>query len=333
VALVLTLVLSTLPILVSAQDASGPVELRRSEEFGYLFWWDPAEWAVEVEDTEAGSDWIRLGNDTAFVDIWGLAAPGMTAGDCVGEHLRAIESDSAVVRFESLWQPGAAPEVTVSPDGLSAAAAFVLAIDTDDGRVTIAANESCVALEPGETLLSTSEWVQAEAFNAHGGRFGAAPLGTVTLPPSALRFAPGDAMAVGPTGFGVNVRILDDAGEELGILTSHSPNCFYLNRLPTVVIENTGVAALEIAPDAFVAIADGIEHPPTTARWLWPSIAGDQSVVLEPGDIAILQLEYFGEPTWAPIIFNNAWGPALDVGSTGVTGCGGGAAPIVIDME
>jgi hypothetical protein len=330
---VLAVAIATLPTFVSAQNATGPVELRRSAEFGYHFWWDPGEWSVELEETEAGSDWIRLGNDTTFIDIWGIAAPGTTPEDCVGEQLRAIESDPNVVRFESLWQPGSAPEVTVSPDGLSASATFVLAIDTDDGRVTIAANESCVALEPGETLLSTSEWVQAEAFNAHGGRFGAAPLGTVTLPPTALRFAPGDPMAVGPTGFGVNVQILDDAGEELGILTAHTPNCFYIDRLPTIVVANTGFAALEISPDDFVAIADGIKHPPITARWLWPSIASGQSAVLEPGDVAVLQLEYFSEPTWAPIIFANPWGPPLDVGSTGVTGCGGGAAPILIDME
>jgi hypothetical protein len=204
---------------------------------------------------------------------------------------------------------------------------MVLAYDTDEGRITIAASERCIALVPGQSLLLTSEWMLAEAYNANYSRLDSAPLGTIT------RIGWHEPAGAMPFGFGATAQILAADGEALGLLTGHGSNCLYGNRIPVVVAENTGGADLEISPFDFIAVADGVERRPASTRWLWPSFSSDEAVILATGDIAILELDFGDDPTNARVMYLNPRGPALDLVGIGSPGCGGGGAPIVIDME
>src|SRR5918995_6939302 len=100
VALLLLVLLGAAPVLAAAQSA--PVEVYRSPEFGYLLWWNPAEWTIQEQETEAGSDWLRLESDTTAVVVWGYVEPGATAESCLADRLGAPQADPDLVRFEPL---------------------------------------------------------------------------------------------------------------------------------------------------------------------------------------------------------------------------------------
>jgi hypothetical protein len=209
-----------------AQSHGDRFEVYRSPEFGYLLWWGPGEWIVQGESTEPGADWIQLSYEDTVVDLWGYAASGVSAETCLREGLDVIANVPEIAHFGALSDPDAAPEVVVSNDGLSAQSELVLAFDTSDGRVTFAARESCTAIAPGESLLYTSEWISAEAYNALEGDFSypvKALLSRLTMPRSHWSFTPGQTQPIveeRPEYLPVNVtRLLSSHGTELGLLS------------------------------------------------------------------------------------------------------------------
>jgi hypothetical protein len=188
-ALLLVLLLGA-PWLAAAQDASAPVEVYRSSEFGYLFWWDTSVWSIDDHEKQAGYDLLRLVSDTAATAIWGYAEPGATAEGCLNETLDAIAADPDLIRYEGLQPPGSPPNPVVSENGLYAWAGLVLAFDLPNGRFTLADMETCLAVGPGQ-IVSTSVWTPAEVYNAQYSRFGETPASLLTLPRSAWTFVPG----------------------------------------------------------------------------------------------------------------------------------------------
>jgi hypothetical protein len=323
------LALAALPVLASAQTTISDVEVYRSDEFGYLFWWDSATWSIE-EDREAGSDWVRLSNETTVVDISGFVSPDVSAESCLIDRLDAITSQPDLVRFESLWSPGNPPSIRANDDDSSAALEMILAFETAEGRVTIAAQETCDVLVPGESLLHTSEWILAEAYNAQGGYFGATPLWTITRSRSTTPDAPGAYESFGSTS---TANIPGSHGAVVGVVTLHVTICDMAPRPPVVVVENTGATDLAIAPDAFVAVIGDSEESLVSRQWLWPAHASDQAVVVQPNEFAILQLEISERARSGEIVYRNPIGAQVYVGPA--SGCrgAGGAGPVLIDME
>src|SRR5687768_12049146 len=85
VTVLLLVLLAAMPVLAAAQSA--PIEVYRSPEFGYLFWWDASEWTIQEQETDAGSDWVQLANDDTVLDIEAFTAPGVSAQSCLSEWL------------------------------------------------------------------------------------------------------------------------------------------------------------------------------------------------------------------------------------------------------
>lgn len=326
VALVLLVLLGAMPVLTAAQNA--PLEVYRSPEFGYLFWWDANEWTVQEQATEPGSDWIQLANDDTVFDIGAYAVPGVSAQTCLNERVGQIESRTDLVRFEALDNLGFPPEVNAWNDGQNASTEMVLSFDSPDGRVTFAAREACAAIVPGELLLFTSVWRLAEAFNVSN-FLGAAPLDTMTMPRGFLTFAPGAPPPDGP-GFLPPVLVFAFDGEELGMLTTHTfYDCTTGESTVVVVAESISFANFVVSPEAIVLENAGEVFAPESIRWIEPALGRGNSAALENGEVALLELA-FSDP--GLLYYLDTEGDPLVIGELG--GCGAGAAaPELIDID
>lgn len=332
---VLLVALLAAPWLASAQADAGSFEVYQSPEFGYLFAWDTSEWAVDDHSVEPGSDRLQLSSDSSIAVIWGYSEPGVTAEDCLLEAISQIESDPTLVRYQSLSAPETPPEPFITSEGLSAGSGLILAFDTPDGKVTYAAVESCASTIPGEQLLYMAEWMLAEAYNEKQ------TLGRIfdNLIPSRSTWTFTDQVAFpdGPQGLAAKYRptlLVDSSGNELGMLSVHRYyDCVNgSSSADWIAAENSGTSPLGISPDAFAAVSrEGEVWPDPVVHWLYPALASSESVILEPGERALLVLDH-------PVIgFNQLFyidqeGFPLDLGWNG--GCGGGGtAPPGIDMD
>ena len=325
------------PWMAQAQDASSRVEVYRSPEFGYLTWWDPELWTLETQETLAGSDLLHFVGEEIAVAIWGYADPGATATSCAEDALASIADDENVVRYEALHPAGAAPEVRTFSDGRQAGVSLVLVLDSPDGRHAVVDQEACYAIGPRQ-VLSTSEWMLAETYNARYGRFGETPAAKLTLPRSAFTFNPGETSPADPLSFtsgSPNLLINPETNEELGLLTYRGPDCAAGNRNPTVVAENTGNTTWMLALGDFSIEEDAGATLDPSPHWLSPAVASNNAVILNPGDVAILEfsgaLNYLS--TFGDAVYLTPWGTAFPIGRVGIGGCGGGGAPVLIDLE
>jgi hypothetical protein len=331
-----------LPALVAAQ---GAVDAYRSPQFGYLFWWDADQWSIQGESSDPGLDWIQLANATTAVDIWGYEAPGATPESCLNERLDQLFGDPNLTRYEFRQHDDMVQSVYWG--GGDAVSELTLEFASDDGEYLVAARERCSAIVPGQLFLVTSEWTLAEAFNANAAAgysdgYGTdGILATLTLPRTAWTIDPSSGEAVGPTeAFDPpRAQIFAADGAELGLITFKEYYC--LQSLPefavldrvTAAIENTSsFENLVLAPESFVtADPNGDIIGSAFYRWLQPAAADDQSVVLKPGEFAIVQLEATGTyPNEVYFIDPAGYGLYLFT----PLGCqGGAAAPIAIDMD
>ena len=331
--LTLAVVLGVLAILPTAAAQGTPTVVYRSPEFGYLFWWDSSGWSVQQQQTDAGSDWVQLASADSVVDIWAYAAPDVGAAACLQERLDRLQSDPALVRFAALRNPAAPPVMEDWSDAEKASIEIVLGFDTADGPAVFVAREECAAVPAAGFMLFTSVWRDAAAFNVDNALDGG-PVRTLTMPRTAWTFVPSEFVpdtfvAEGPL-FIAPQQILDVDGEELGILTTHTFfDCSTHDSTVVIVAEATGSATFVVDPDAFVVESDGGEVPPTSVLWLEPAIPPDNAVALGYGETALLEFAY---SDGGKIVYDAHLGEAVTVGGLG--GCGGGgAAPIVIDLE
>jgi hypothetical protein len=329
------------PLAGMAQEA--PLEVYRSPEFGYLFWFDPREWTVEDTERGTGSDWVQLGNGQTAVGLWGTSTPGATPASCLADRLAEIESDADLVRFQSLAEPGARPEVTESYNGFSVWSEMILGFAGPDGRETFAVRERCAALDPSGGMLLISEWTTADAYNARASlkptplnAFDTAGvLATLTLARPAWTFSPDRDWGEGPP-FGGPTRLLAPDGSEAALITTHTFACEFTPPISSalagtaIVIENTGAADLSVAPEHFAAVdLAGNDLGPVPLRWIWPDIDAAQTAVIPPGDVAIAQLP---DGNGGGFYLFDPWDNWILL--TTDIGCqGGGAAPVLIDLE
>lgn len=310
-------------------------EVYRSEEFGHLFWWDPAEWEIVDQAVEPGSDWVRLSRGDTFVDVWAVDRPGMTAEDCVAARIAQLEADPAVARLDNLDRPGE----PYAPAGYGDQFLVNLIVVFDDGkdRLTTAMAINCSALVPGERLLVTTEMILAEAYNERGSFETAALTSTLTRPATIWTFQPGAIIAdrlAGPFNPPAQ-RVIGPDGETAGVLFAHADCGDFMFGSPGIVVaaEGMGVANFVVDPSAFIARdpVTGATFPPRSARWLWPDLPA-AAAALGASEVAVLELDF-------PVALFDLYydhGDGLPLRLAGKSACGGGggrANPIVIDME
>jgi hypothetical protein len=330
------------PLLASAQATLGPVETYRSPEFGYALWWDAGEWAIQDQAAEPGSDWLQLGNGITGIDVWGYAAPGATAESCMAYRLEQAQGYANLARYESLTEPGLAPAIGVSSDGLTAWSEMVLAFETEARRETFAVSDACTTIVPGERMLVTSKWLPGETYNAHIDQglldlFDAERvLATLTMPRSAWSFSASDPIAIGPQMPNLFVQpklLVTPGGAEQAMFTTYVPNCVLTHpaSMPVVVIENTGGAPLAVSPEAFFVIEGEVELLAEGTQWIMPALGSAGAVTLMPGEVGVLRFQYpLNDGT---LYYADASGVPLELEYLGPCFGGGGALPVKIDME
>lgn len=349
----LALALALFPALALGQAA--PLDVYRSPQFGYLLWWDASEWTVEEESSESGLDWIEFSNDdtSAVIDVWGFQDPGLTADACLADRLDEIASYPDATRIQERGDP-------VTRSGI-ARQELLLGVDSGNGEVLIAARETCAVNARGSLVLVTSEWITLDAYNAivdagESDAYGSdALLSTIAIPRWAMEQAADGALQGVTPGAAAFARrtspIFGPDGAETAVITIFSFSCvdplppFSALEREVAVIENTGSANLVVAPDQFVtAEQDGDNWQtagsivgPGFSRWVSPSVPADQPVTLQPGEMAIAQLQAASQdstvdPLRAPVYFIDEQGASTYLFSQ--LGCQGGAAsPIRIDVS
>jgi hypothetical protein len=326
--LTVAMVLGVLALLPTAAAQGAPTAVYRSPEFGYLFWWDTSEWTVQGQEAAPGSDWVQLANADTQVAIWAYAAPGIGADACLQDRLDRLQTDPALVRFEALAEPGATAAMNEWSDADRASVAMVLGFATDNGRLTVVAQEECIAVPAGGFMLFTSLWRDAAAYNVDNALDGG-PLRTLTMPRSVWTFVPGEFMPQGPLLLPPE-QVFSIGGSEAGILTTHTfYDCNTHAGTIVVVAEGTDIANFVVDPDAFAVTNDQGVLPPTSVRWIEPPIPSDNSVALGDGQTALLELAY---ADGGQITYRDPLGNPIIIGGLG--GCGGGGgAPVLIDLE
>jgi hypothetical protein len=326
--LTVAMVLGVLAILPTAAAQGAPIAVYRSPEFGYLFWWDEREWTVQGQEATPGSDRVQLANADTLVDIWAYAAPGIGADACLQDRLDRLRTDPALVRFESLAEPGAAVALNEWSDADRASVSMVLGFATDNGRVTVVAQEECIAVPAGGFMLFTALWRDAAAYNGDNALDGG-PLHTVTMPRSVWTFMPGEFVPQGPLLLAPE-QVFDVDGSEAGILTTHTfYDCDTEDGTIVVVAEGTDISNFVVDPDAFAVTNDGRVLSPTSVRWIEPPIPPDNAAALGAGQTALLELAY---ADGGQITYRDPLGNPIVIGGLG--GCGGGGgAPVLIDLE
>lgn len=316
----------------SAQILHGNgIELYRSEGFGYLFWWDPASWALDERSAEPGFDHVRMSKDQTFVDFFGYAQPGITPRQCVEDVLARLVDNPSIVDVAPLAPGSVTPHIFDIND--LASTELVITVDGSEGIFKLATAEICLTLVPGESVLhvslniSAAGWNIAESFDTED------LLWTLTLPHTAWALIPNDDGSVGtPLGRHnpINAtRLFDSAGEEIALL---SPQWPCSSDSMVIAAENSGSANFVLDPLAVLfqnnagQVARG-----AAATWLYPTMSIDHAAVLHLGEVAILSLvspfPAEGVNAYYVVEDNVAVPLAFECVSPA------GAAPVLIDTE
>lgn len=319
-----------------AQDGAGEPAFYRSAEFGYLFWWDPAVWAVVEGRTEPGTDWVRLASEDATVDVIGLARPGIGHAACIEALLNDRRREPGVTAVEGLDRDGRETGVGGPPqvygDEWFSSVDLVSTVEGPGGRTKIASANRCFDLVRGESVVFTAEIIGAEAFNAGGGFVADPVLDTLTLPAAAFPFAPGAEDSDRSHYLGGFVRRAVAGATPVALFTTHN-ECGSSEAI--VVVENLGADVLVGDARSFLAASDESETAPREFAWLAPA-TGEPFVTLAPGEAAVLALSWpFPPDTFADLLWVSP-GLAPPLRLTTFMPCpelAPGGFPVVIDME
>src|SRR5262245_12241622 len=91
--------------------ASHPLELFVSQQTGYFFFWDPAEWTLADQSSEPGVDSLSLRDGDVQYDLLVFAADGLTPIDCIRDAFDTLAAATSTVALEALTAEGGPPIV------------------------------------------------------------------------------------------------------------------------------------------------------------------------------------------------------------------------------
>jgi hypothetical protein len=322
--LIASIVIAELLLVVVAGLASaqghGSIDLYRSDQFDYYFFYDASRWQIVDQSSESESDFVRLSDGETTVDYWAFAATDTSPVDCLNDVLDEWETAPSIVEIEALFNQGGSPMVQGS-DSL-AVASLVVTVDGDDGRSKLAAFMRCEELDPGKTLLYTESDVPAALWNETQ-RYDR-PWEAGYMPVDENR--PTAPVPI-PTG---NGQVQGSLKAEL-VCKLGGP--FF------VVAENTAPeGTFHVDDTSFKGVYNTGEVVPATFNgWLYPQVTPNSGLALRPGEVGLFELE-IGAPSdpkaanLLEVYYAPTSGAPVYLGSAG--GCGAGAgAPVLIDLE
>jgi hypothetical protein len=315
--------------IVLAQNA---IELYRSEQVGWYFFYDAATWAIEEESAEPGSEFVRFSDGEVYVDYLTLDAPGTTPEQCVEEVLAVLSDDPTIIDVEALSDEPGPPTISVDitrDEPLFANTALVVTVDGDDGPFKLATLETCASVGDGQTLVYRSINVPAVAYN-EGRQFVKGESPEIV---SSVEFAGVLELGFVPV-VPEPVLIEDVSGAVPGSLAGIL-ECQALSGPLYIVAEGLRESDFVVNLDAFVAYDPELDETVSApGRWLAPDPQQADVAALGRGDLGLFQLTV---PEEFPYAFDVNYMAQEDqpvyLGSTSLCAGTSAGAPVLIDIE
>lgn len=330
VVVMLTLV-STL-FLSAGGDAAADhaIELYRSEQYDYYFFYDAALWTIVDESSEPGSELVIFSDGDVFFSSVAFDAPGVTPRECVESGLDQLAAEPAIVAVDSLSSPPGLPEVYDKPeDALGppySSVNLIVTLDESDERGKLATRVECEELVPGESLLYTVIHIPATLWNA--GRHFSRPQVSGWLNSVVKGYRPSDEAWEGTR----PVPLVNATGDVIGTLSAN-PQCVNSETVYGVARNVDASADLVLDPRGFTAATDFDDSARVFhVEWLYPNGSADSPFVLQPGEVGLFKLTipyFYG---YFSLFYSPSEGGSVLLGNGGGGCAGGGAAPIVIDV-
>lgn len=317
------------PHLAPGGAAQSSLDLYVSDQFDYLFFFDPALWVIEEEITDLDSDYVFLSNGEVFVYYLASEAPGVSTEDCLRDILAELALDSEILSVEPLISgdgdgDGSDAETAITSDATSSTVHLVLTIDEGGEPYKLVTEETCHQLYPDESLLYVSTNIPAELYNELGG---VNPFGTV--PAIALSLPGIDGRDSARTTGQVPLPAPGESGELddplTGLLEAHL-HCAVDAPPQLLILAHALDQDLTLDAGAFTATVTADEGEATAlafGEWLYPETDPDSALTIESGDVGLAWFDLPGaeaafDLTYAPPAADT---PAVPLGQLDPAAC------------
>jgi hypothetical protein len=277
------------PIVAPGAAAQSPLDLYVSDQFEYLFFFDPGLWVIEEETTELDSDYVFLSNGEVFVYYLAFEAPGVSTDDCLRDVLNELAIDTEILSVEPLIPgdgDGSDVEAAITSTATSSTVHLLLTIDEDGEPYKLVTEETCHQIYPDESLLYVSTNVPAELYNELGGDnpFGTVPAIALSLPSIDGRDS---ATATGQVPLPTAGESGDLDDPLTGILEGHV-HCAVDGPPQLLILAYALDNDLTLDTSAFTVTSDGDEETALAfGEWLYPEADPATDLTLEPGDVGL----------------------------------------------
>lgn len=252
----LMLLSSLVPLANRHAEADHAVELYRSEQFDYFFFYDATTWEMVEQESEPGSDYVRFSDGDIWASYWAFDASGLTPEECLGGILDNFNDDPSILAYEELV--GLNDPISTVHGGVTAEIALIVTVDGADGAFKLATYEACEEVVPGQTLLYTSVNVPATSFN-EGRRFDQ---------PWIEGYLPAHAAFDGSA----PIRIFDSFGNAVGTIKAYA-NCPGPPNQMYGTARNFGDSViLELDPNGFFVSPSSGDVDLARVEWLHPAM-------------------------------------------------------------
>lgn len=286
-----------------------------SQQTGYFFFWDPDEWSLAGESSEAGVDSLSLRDGDIQYDLLVFPAAGLTPVDCIRNAVNSLAAAPTTAALEALTPEGGPPvvdwkilELVLTVAGPAGPEKFALRLDCDEAV-------------PGQSLYLKAISVPAALYNARENELW-------EYDPDFYAFQGLTAA----TEVNRPVPILDVSGEDIGTLRAFIP-CAGTDLF--VLAEGSG-DAFALDPSAFaVQVESTAATPQTLEAWSLPSASREATLTLHAGEAGLLHGRADATPADAFSLYYApaSADPVLLANSIPNCGGAGGGAPVLIDID
>jgi hypothetical protein len=306
--------LSAIPV-AGTSAASHPLELFVSQQTGYFFFWDPAEWSLAGESSDDGVDALSLQDGDIRYDLLVFPAAGMTTIDCIRNAVDSLTADPSTTSLEALTPEGGPPVVDWK------ILEVVLTVAEPAGPQKYALRLDCDEAVPGQSLYLKATTVPAAVYNARS-------MELWEYDPDFFAFQG----LTDPSELNRPVSILGDNGEIVGTLWAFI-SCATTDLF---VLAEGSTNEFALNPSAFaVQVENSTASPETLDAWSLPSANREATLLLGSGDYGVLHGQADATTADAYSLFYApvAGDPVLLASSIPNCGGAGGGAPVLIDID
>ena len=306
--------ISAIPV-AGTSAASHPLELFVSQQTGYFFFWDPAEWSLAGESSDDGVDALSLQDGDIRYDLLVFPTAAVTPIDCIRNAVDSLTDAPSTTSLEALTPEGGPPvvdwkilELVLTVAGPAGPEKFALRLDCDEAV-------------PGQALYLKATTVPAAIYNTRGKElweydpdfyaFQGLTVASELNRPVPIQGESGEIV-------GTLRAFIGCASTDLFVLAEGSANAFALDPSAFAVqVENSGATQ------------------ETLEAWSLPSGNREATLLLGSGEYGVLHGHADASLADAySLFYAPVTGDSVRLTSS-IPNCGGagGGAPVLIDVD